>query len=278
MSRRRALRGTALAEAWQSALGLHAAPEVIPTAGSRQNIELLAADGADVAFSQLDTAADHITSVGAGGNRGLRALARMHDDVVHVVVPAASPITTLAGLRGARVSVGEQGSGVSDLAHRLLAVAGLSPADLRVEQLGINDSVTSLRDGRLDAFFWSGGLPTDGVTELARTMPIRLLDLRDVLDDVRARHPVYSSGMVPARTYGIPEPVRTLFVRNALLVPAAMSDELADALTAALFAARERLARATPAALSIDTRAAIGTQPVPLHPGAVRFYRASKVS
>jgi TRAP-type uncharacterized transport system substrate-binding protein len=94
---------------------------------------------------------------------------------------------------------------------------------------------------------------------------------------MRARFPVYASGMVPARTYGIPEPVRTQSVRNVLLVPGGMPDELADALTATLFAAREQLARATPAALSIDTRAAIGTQPVPLHPGAVRFYRASKV-
>ena len=270
--------GTALAEAWRAALELDVAPEVIPTAGSRQNIELLAAGGADVAFSQLDTAADHLANVGPDGPRGLRALGRMHDDVVHVVVPAASPITTLAGLRGARVSVGEQGSGVSDLAHRLLAVAGLSPTDLRAQQLGINDSVAALRDGAIDAFFWSGGLPTDGVTELARTVPIRLLDLRDVLDDVRARYPVYTSGMVPARTYGMPQPVRTLFVRNVLLVPAEMPDELADVLTATLFAAQERLARATPVALTIDTRTAIGTQPVPLHPGAVRFYRAGKVS
>jgi uncharacterized protein len=269
--------GTALAEAWRAALRLDATPEVIATAGSRENIELLATGRADVAFSQLDTAADELQSAGRESPSRLCALARIHDDVVHVVVPAASPITTLAGLRGARVSVGEEGSGVSDIAHRLLAAAGLSPSDLRAEELGINDSVTALRDGVLDAFFWSGGLPTDGVTELARTIPIRLLDLSDVFAAVRTRFPVYMSVTVPALTYGIPEPVHTLFVRNVLLVAAAMSDDLADALTATLFSAQERLARATPAALTIDTRSAIGTQPVPLHPGAERYYRASKV-
>ena len=269
--------GTALGAAWQAALALEVAPEVLATAGSRENIGLLAAGQVDVAFSQLDTAADQLAGAGPGGPYGLRALARIHDDVVHVVVPAASPITTLAGLRGARVSVGEEGSGVSDIAHRLLAVAGLSPSDLRAEELGINDSVTAMRDGNLDAFFWSGGLPTDGVTELARSAPIRLLDLSDVLAAVRARFPVYMSVTVPASTYGIPDPVHTLFVRNVLLVPAAMSDDLAETLTATLFAAQERLAQATPAALTIDTRSAIGTQPVPLHPGAERYYRTSKV-
>jgi TRAP transporter TAXI family solute receptor len=269
--------GTALAEAWQAALELGAAPAVIATAGSRENIGLLAAGRVDVAFSQLDTAADELASAGPGGPYGLRALARIHDDVVQVVVPASSPITNLAGLRGARVSVGEEGSGVADIAHRLLAVAGLSPSDLRAEELGINDSVTAMREGTLDAFFWSGGLPTDGVTELVRTLPIRLLDLSDVLTAVRSRFPVYTSVTVPARTYGIPVPVHTLFVRNVLLVPAGMAYDLADALTATLFAAQERLARATPAALTIDTRSAIGTQPVPLHPGAERYYRESKV-
>jgi TRAP-type uncharacterized transport system substrate-binding protein len=83
-------------------------------------------------------------------------------------------------------------------------------------------------------------------------------------------------GTVPAATYGIGRPVTTLFVRNFLLVAAEQPDELAAALVSGLFAARDRLVAANPAGRAIDTRSAIGTQPVPLHPGAERFYRSAK--
>lgn len=271
--------GTALAQAWQSQLGLTTRPEVLSTAGSVDNLRLLAAGAADVVFSQVDTAADQLTRTAPADPRAPRALARIYDDVVHVVVPAASPVTTLADLRGARVSVGAPDSGVYVIATRLLKVAGLAPdTDLRAVKLGINESVAALQNGEIDAFFWSGGLPTRGVSALADAMPIRLLDLQTIVDGVRAVYPVYAPGTVPAATYRIPKPVTTLLVRNFLLVGAAMADDLAGALVSALFAAQEQLAKASPAALTIDLRAAIGTQPVPLHPGAERFFRTAKNS
>jgi len=267
--------GTALARIWQDRLGLDDQPQVLDTAGSVANLGLLASGNADVAFSQVDVAADQLT--GAAGPHTIRALARIYDDAVHVVVAASSPIRTLVDLRGARVSVGAKDSGVTVIARRLLDVAGLSPdTDLQPAQLGINDSVTAMREGRIDAFFWVGGLPTAGVSELATTTPIRLLDLDDLVSAVRGRFPAYASGMVLARTYDIPEPITTLLVRNVLLVTAAMPDDLARALVDALFAGQEGLAQASIAALTIDPRSAIGTQPVPLHPGAAQFYRAAK--
>ncbi len=269
--------GTALAQSWQDHLRLAVAPEVIATAGSVANLGLLASRAADVAFSQVDTVAARFDDGGPAGPLAPRALARIYDDVVHVVVPASSPVTSVAGLRGMRVSVGAQDSGVSFVARRLLAVAGLSPdSDLQAAQLGINESVAALREGRIDAFFWNGGLPTVGVSELALTTPIRLLDLEDLLTAVQLRFPEYAPGTVPAQAYAIPEPVTTLLVRNVLLVTAAMPVGLAEALVETLFADQIRLAQASAAALTIDTRSAIGTQPVPLHPGAERFYREAK--
>jgi TRAP transporter TAXI family solute receptor len=271
--------GTALAQAWQEQLALVLRPEVRSTAGSVDNLQLLAAGAADVVFSQVDTAADQLSRTARDDPRSPRALARIYDDVVHVVVRASSPITTLVGLRGARVSIGAPDSGVLVIATRLLEVAGLSPdTDLRARQLGINESVAAMARGDIDAFFWSGGLPTRGVTDLSSTVPVRLLNLADMITAVRAVHPVYASGTVPATSYGIPEPITTLMVRNFLLVAAGMADGLASALVEAMFEAQERLARASPAALTIDPRAAIGTQPVPLHPGAERFFRTEKSS
>jgi TRAP transporter TAXI family solute receptor len=103
-----------------------------------------------------------------------------------------------------------------------------------------------------------------------------LLNLEDMITAVRTAYPAYASGTVPAATYGIPDPITTLLVRNFLLVPASMPDDLASALVEGLFDAQPELAVASPAALTIDSRAAIGTQPVPLHPGAERFFRALK--
>jgi TRAP transporter TAXI family solute receptor len=269
--------GNALADAWQARLELDVRPTVLPTAGSVDNLARLAAGVADVVFSQVDTAADQLVRTPSADPRAPRALARIYDDVVHVVVPASFPATAVADLRGARVSVGAPDSGVRVIAERLLAAAGLSATtDFQALRLGINDSVEAMARDEIDAFFWSGGLPTRGVTELAELRPIRLLNLEDLITPVRVAFPAYAAGTVPAQSYGIPEPVTTLLVRNFLIVGAGMPDEQASALVEGLFDAQAQLAAVSPAALTIDLRAAIGTQPVPLHPGAERFFRDEK--
>jgi TRAP transporter TAXI family solute receptor len=269
--------GTKLAELWQHDLGLDTAPKVSSTAGSVDNLLQLDAGEADVAFCQIDAAARQLTQLPADDPRSPRALARIYDDVVHLVVPAGSPVATPAQLRGLRVSVGAPESGVSLVARRMLEVAGLTPGtDLSAEQLDLTKSADALAAGRLDAFFWVGGQPTQGITDLARAMPIRLVDLETIVGPARKAYPEYAAGTLPAMTYGMPEPITTLLVRNVLLVTADMPDDLVAALAAALFGGQEALAEASPVALTIDPRAAIGTQPVPLHPGAEAFYRASK--
>jgi len=269
--------GGTLAAVW--AERLDAAPEVLTTAGSVDNLDRLAAGTADVAFSQVDTAAEREADDAPDDPRSPRALARIYDDAVHVVVRRDAAAQRLADLRGAVVAVGTPISGYYGIARRLLSTAGIDPdTGIRPRQLGLADSIAALRDGSVDAFFWSGGLPTAGITDLAAALPIRLLDLTDLLEPVRARYPVYSPGTVPASAYEIGEPVATLFVRNFLLVPASFDADLATALLESMFAEQARLTATSPAALTIDPRSAIGTQPVPLHPGAERFYREGKVS
>jgi hypothetical protein len=267
--------GTALAQGWRHSLGLAEPPTVRATAGSVDNLSLLASGAVEVVFSAADVADDQLRIPAAPG-RELRALARIYDDALQVVVPAGSPITRVTDLRGKRVSIGATDSGVIVMAHRLLESAGLSPSELTASTLGINESVAALRAGRIDAFFWSGGIPTIGVADLAAVEPIRLLDLTPQMPALRARYPVYDVRTVPAATYRISAAISTMFVRNFLLVPAAMSDELAGALVAGLFEASDLLIKANAAGRAIDARSAIGTQPVPLHPGALRYYRDSK--
>ncbi|GAA4854749.1 TAXI family TRAP transporter solute-binding subunit [Actinomycetospora corticicola] len=266
--------GAALVDVWRSDLG--ATTSLLDSQGSVDNVGMLAAGLADVAFCALDVAADGAVD-GARPDRPLQALARMHDDAIHVVVPADSPIRTLADLRGRRVSVGAPNSGVLVIAPRLLATVGLFPeTGLAAVQLGLGESVAALREGRIDAFFWSGGVPTAGVEDLARSVPLRLLDLTAEVDALRRAYPVYDVTTVPARTYGIADPVTTVAVRNVLLVTAAMADTTARGLTRVLLDRVDALVAADPAGRSVDPRTAIGTQPVALHAGAAAAFRALK--
>lgn len=265
--------GSALSDVWQAELGLAQRPVVLTSAGSPENLSLLTSGRADVIFSAADVVA------GAVGppERAPRALARVYDDALQIVVPATSTITAVTGLRDRRVSLGATDSGVLVMARRVLDAAGLVPGrDLQALQFGIDASVAALREGRIDAFFWSGGLPTGSVAALAAAQPIRLVDLLPQMPALRRAYPVYDVGTVPTGTYGIPAPVTTLLVRNFLLVAASMPDDLTGALVAALFARREALVKASSAGRAIDARSAIGTQPVPLHPDAQRYYRDAK--
>jgi len=260
--------GRALAQVWQEQLRLTTQPAVLPTNGSPANVTLLASGAAEVAVSQLDVAADRLA-----GSSSLRALAAVYNDALQIVVPAGSPIRVVEDLRGVRVSLGPENSGVAYVAQRVLAAAGLAgPDDIRASRLDLAGSVAALRAGDVDAFFWVGALPTRTVTDLAAAAPVRLLDLEPVLDVLRARYPVYAPGTVLAGTYGIADPVATLLVRNILLVGADLDADLVESLTAALFADQQRLADATQAARTVDARSAILTQPVPLHDGALRWF------
>lgn len=269
--------GEALATAWRDALGTNEPPAVTSTGGSINNLQLLVDRSADVVFNQIDTAADRLAHTALADPRSPRALARIYDDFVHVVVPADSALTSVAALRGARVALGGPGSGVLFMAQRVLLAVGISPdKDLRAVHLGLDASVAAMKKGDIDAFFWSGGLPTPAVTDLAKSVPIRLLNLQEDLGPIHAAYPEYAPGTVPVGTYRLAQPVTTLLVHNVLLVRAEMADDIAHGLVAALFTRQEQIAQASPNALKIDMRAAIGTEPVPLHPGAESWFREAR--
>lgn len=267
--------GTALADAWTRDPGIPR-PQVANTAGSVDNLDRLRTNQAQVGFSAADAAEEK--QKGDSGHK-LYALARMHDDYLQVVVRDDLPATRLSDLKGLRVSVGAPDSGVRLIARRLLESADISPErDLRVQYLDLTTSADAMRNGALDAFFWSGGVPTNAVTTLATTVKLRMLDLGDVLPKLRQAYPVYGSATLPASAYQLGGgPIVTLVVRNFLLVNGTMSDDVAEALVKGLFQAQPSLVAASPVARSIEVRSAIETTPVELHPGAARYYRDAKI-
>jgi uncharacterized protein len=263
--------GTALGEQVRRRVPqLH--PSVLVTAASAENLQMVADGQAEIGFTQADLAAD-------AHNTGspVVALARLYDDYLHLVVPAGSPVKELADLKGRRVSVGALGSGTMFTVNRLLTVAHLNAErDFAVSRLGLDDSALALRAGRIDAFFFSGGLPVRAVQELAAAMPIRLVELGRYAATLRHDYgQSYAEHTVPASAYGVPG-VTTIGVPNYLIVAATMPEATAEALTRTLFDARTELARAHPAAERLNVREAIHTYPLTLHPGAMRYYRQAK--
>ncbi|GLZ34218.1 C4-dicarboxylate ABC transporter substrate-binding protein [Lentzea sp. NBRC 105346] len=259
--------GNALADIWSGRLGI-ARPQVVATAGSVDNVKRLVNGQADVGFSQAD-ATDMV------GAAKLRALARMHDDYLQIIVRADVQAKTLRELGGLRVSIGEPSSGVELIANRVLESVKVTP---NILHLNLEASARAMQEGRLDAFFWSGGLPTPQISMLTKSLGVRMLDLSADLPALLEQYPVYGSATLPASTYELTGgPVTTLVVRNFLLATESMSDEVAEALVRQLFTAQPELVRANSAARTIERRSAIETSPIPLHPGAMRYYRDIKV-
>ncbi|MEW9548015.1 TAXI family TRAP transporter solute-binding subunit [Nonomuraea sp. NPDC050783] len=244
------------------------AVRVLPTAASVQNLTMMADGRADVGFALADTADDAIRV----RHQAVSALGRVYMNYVHLVVPAASAITGVGGLAGRRVSIGAQGSGTAVTATRVLAVAGLDrpPA---LERLELDASVAALRAGGIEAFFWSGGVPTPALEALGGE--IRLVPLEPMVAVLRRRFgPVYEHGTVPAGAYGAALPVATVGTPSYLMCRASLPEELAHTVIETVFRARDRLQAPSAPGGRLDPRYAIGTGVVPLHPGAVRYYRS----
>jgi uncharacterized protein len=252
--------------------------EVVQTQASVENLRLVADGGVDVAFSLADACADAVRGTGSfAAPLRLAALARLYDNYAQVVVRAGARFRTVGELAGQLVSTGSAASGTSLLAGRILDAAGLVRGrDLRTASLDLNTSASELAAGRLAAFFWSGGLPTGAIQQLAATVPVRLLDLTDVAATLAAAHDVYVQTTVPSSAYGFGDPITTVSVSNYLVVRQDEDAELAYQLTRLLFTAQDRIEQAHPEARRLNLRSAISTFPLELHPGAARYYREAK--
>jgi uncharacterized protein len=269
--------GAQLAEVAAQRLDLDV--EVRETDGSVENLRLVADGTAALAFTAADAAADAVTGQPPFEQPlPIQAVARVYDDFVHVVVVADTDISGLRDLESRRVSLGAKGSGTEVIARRLLRTEGIDPDALDNAMLGINASIEELRAGAIDAFFWSGGLSTPGLLELADDVPLRLLPLVDLVDSVSERYGhVYRHAVVPRGTYGLVADVSTMAVPNYLVAHADLDASLVHEVLQALFERRTEMAREVEAVGLLDRRRAIFTEPVELHDGALNYYRHAKM-
>ena len=261
--------------------GIQATAEV--TGASVDNLKLLQQGRADLAFTLADSLAEAVRGTGPFADTGavpVQTIAILYQNFTHIVVLRDSEIETVADLRGRRVSVGSPGSGTELIASRILEAAGVDPrSGITRQPLGASESVNALKDGKIDAFFWSGGIPTPAVQDLAGTsgIRIRLLPNAEFAAPLSERYGagLYSEAVVPARTYqGVSDAVPVIAVGNLLVAPASMPETLAHDITALLFDEQKTLAGIHPEARHLAPATGPGDSPAPFHPGAIRYYRA----
>jgi TRAP transporter TAXI family solute receptor len=252
------------------------------TSASADNLKLIARGRADLAIVLAPTLDEAYRGIGAFARVGrvpVRTLATLYANLMHVVTLAGSGIASLADLRGRVVSLGPPGSGTEGIAVEMLQAAGIDAArDLRRHGLAPTAAADALKDGKLDAFFWSSGVPQSAITDIATgsRYELRLVPNAEVVPALRQHRgaALYFATHIPAGAYaGVREPVPVVGAPNLLVADAAMRESLAYDIVRVLFDHKGELEAVHPAAKELSLAGAAAPAAAPHHPGAARFYR-----
>jgi len=248
------------------------------TKASVENLNLLQAGKGELAFTLADAASQAWEGNEEAGYKGkldkLRHVAAIYSNYIQIVATAESGIKTLADLKGKRISVGAPKSGTELNARAILKAAGLTYEDFdKVEYLAFAESVDLMKNRQLDVTLQSAGLGVASIKDLATAVPIVVVEIpADVVAAVGDA--AYQAGTIPAGTYqGQNADVATAAIRNLLLTNDGVSDDLVYAMADAIFSNLETLVAAHKAASAIKLDKASMASPVPLHPGAEKFYK-----
>jgi hypothetical protein len=253
------------------------------TQGSVENVNLVAAKSLDSGLCQSDIAYWAYTGSGMyrGGKplEGLRAIANLYQESLHVVVRADSAIDSIADLRGKRMSLGERGAGTRATATLVLGAYGVGEKRFVGRQLPIAKAAAELRESKIDALFFVGVAPVPALVELAETTPLRLLAVDgDKGEALRREYPFATVDIVPERSYGDAAGVVTVGIGTYWLVLDQLEDDLAYGLTKALWheATRKLLDQGGPLGRRIRVENALVGLPIPIHAGAARYYAEAR--
>ena len=247
------------------------------TKASVENLNLVQQGKGEVAFTLGDSLALAWEGNEEAGFRSkltkLRGMTAIYSNYVQIVASKESGIKTLADLKGKRLSVGAPKSGTELNARAILAGAGMSYKDLgKVEYLPFNESVELMKNRQLDATLQSAGLGVSSLRDLATSIDITVVEIPGAMVD-KVGAP-YVKAVVPANTYtGQAQEVQTAAVVNYLVTRADLKDDLVYALTKSVYDNLPELVSAHSAAKEIKLEAALAGMPVPMHPGAARYFK-----
>jgi TRAP transporter TAXI family solute receptor len=246
------------------------------TNASVDNMQLLASGQAQLAFALGDVVSDAVN----GENTFTEplpvcSLGNIYNNYTHVFTTAETGITTIEDLRGKRVSPGAVGSASEVTADRIMQAAGIDPqADIERAQLGVAETVAAIQDGTVDAGFWSGGLPTGAIVDLASTDDLVLIPTGEYADEMAAEYGDYYFALdIPAATYeGQEEASPQIVSPNILVVRDDMDEQLQEDITRTIFENQEQLLTVHPAAEELDPATADEVTFIETCPGAQAYF------
>src|SRR5215467_8662492 len=249
------------------------------TGGSVDNLKLIGSQQSEVALVMVDAALDALKGEDKfkGAPVEVRTLMVLYPNRMHVVSIEGTGIEKMADLKGKRVSTGSPGSATEVMAFRVIEAAGLDKdKDMKRERLGVAESVNAIKDRKIDAFFWVGGLPTSAVTDLGATpgVKIKLIDHADLAAKMNAKYGnLYAGSIIKASTYpGQTTDNKNTVVWNILVANAKMSDQDAYTIVKTIFDKKADLVAVHSEAKNFSLENQVKDySPIPWHPGAIKY-------
>ncbi len=263
--------------------GMSATAEV--TGGSVDNLNLIGTGKPYVGFSMADAAKDAQTGEGkfAGKKMDLRTLIVLYPNLMHVATVESTGIKSMKDLKGKRISTGAPGSATEVMAFRLLEAAGIDKdKDVKRERLSVAESVNAVKDRKIDAFFWVGGLPTAAVTDLANSpgMKIVMVDTNDEVPLMNKKYGnLYFPTVIPKATYsGMTKDNKVAAVANILVVNANMPNDEAYKIVKTVFDNKIDLVRTHQEYMNVSLEnQKLKSTPLDFHPGALKYYKEKNI-
>src|ERR671910_3203657 len=255
------------------------------TGGSVDNLKLIGSDQSEVAFSMVDAALDAVKGQDKfkGAPLDVRTLMVLYPNRMHVVTVEGRGIEKMSDLKGKRVSTGSPGGATEVMAFRVIEAAGLDrDKDMKRERLGVAESVNALKDRKIDAFFWVGGIPTAAVTDLAATpgLKLKLIDHGDLAEKMNAKYgKLYSSSKIKAGSYpGYDKDNSIADVWNLIVTGDKMSNEDAYTIVKTLVEKKADIVAVHKEAESFTLDNQVQERsPIPFHPGALKYFKEKGV-
>jgi hypothetical protein len=268
--------GGAMAKIWNSKIkDMNVTAQT--SGASAENVRLINKKEVELALVQSDTLDFAFNAKEAFKEplKGMSAIAVLYPEVVQVVVGAASPIKSIADLKGKKVGVGAPGSGTEANFRQLLDAYGMKKEDVNAQFLSFAESAEAYKDKHIDAFIVTAGIPNAGIMDVATQNEIRILDIpADIRAKLTQKYPFLAEVRVPANTYkGQPNEVATVAVNAVLIAGAGLSETIVYNLTKALFENQMELAQAHAKGKELNIYAAVKGVSIPFHPGAVKYYK-----
>lgn len=259
--------------------GMQATAEV--TGGSVANLQLVGTGKPYLAMTMADAGQDALQGKDkfTGKPVPVRTLMVMYPNRMHVVTIEGTGINSIKDLKGKRVSTGSGGSATEVMAFRVIEAAGLDKdRDMRRERLGVAESVNALKDRKIDAFFWVGGLPTAAVTDLGATpgVKIKLIDHADTAAKMNAKYGnLYAGSTIKAGTYpGQTTDNKNTVVWNILVAHQNMPDQMAYDIVKTIIDKKADLVAVHGEAKNFSVENQVTAySPIPWHPGAVKYFK-----